>query len=166
MGVTMIMWLLRSAVIRTRWRSSSWATERWRFVMTAAKIRGFAQSGRPSVSPKGTATTLAGSGFGCHWPKRTERFVARIWYRCSWTEWGENACSSRRLPEAPATRGRGFAGILHEGLDGLSVGEVAAVPDDGPYRVGLGEAVSPLRLRGMVAMLSRIKRQVRVKSVA
>jgi len=65
-------------------------------------------------------------------------------------------------PEAPTTRG--FAGILHEGLDGLTVGEVLAVPDDAPYRFGLGEAVSPLRLRGMVAMLSRIKRQVRAKS--
>jgi cysteine desulfuration protein SufE len=64
--------------------------------------------------------------------------------------------------EAPTTRG--FAGILHEGLDGLTVGEVLAVPDDAPYRFGLGEAVSPLRLRGMVAMLGRIKRQIRVKS--
>jgi len=67
-------------------------------------------------------------------------------------------------PEAPTTRG--FAGILHEGLDGLTVGEVLAVPDDAPYRFGLGDAVSPLRLRGMVAMLSRIKRQVRIKSAA
>jgi len=66
-------------------------------------------------------------------------------------------------PEAPTTRG--FAGILYEGLDGLTVGEVLAVPDDAPYRFGLGEAVSPLRLRGMVAMLSRIKRQIRTKSV-
>jgi cysteine desulfuration protein SufE len=65
-------------------------------------------------------------------------------------------------PEAPTTRG--FAGILHEGLDGLTVGEVLGVPDDAPYRFGLGEAVSPLRLRGMVAMLGRIKAQVRVKS--
>ena len=67
-------------------------------------------------------------------------------------------------PEAPTTRG--FAGILHEGLDGLTVGEVLSVPDDAPYRFGLGEAVSPLRLRGMGAMLSRIKRQIRAKSVA
>ncbi len=62
-------------------------------------------------------------------------------------------------PEAPTTRG--FAGILHESLDGLSAAEVLAVPDDAPYRFGLAGAVSPLRLRGMVAMLSRIKRHVR-----
>jgi cysteine desulfuration protein SufE len=66
--------------------------------------------------------------------------------------------------ESPTTRG--FAGILHEGLDGLPAAEVLAVPDDAPYRFGLGEAVSPLRLRGMVAMLSRIKRQVRLRTAA
>jgi cysteine desulfuration protein SufE len=65
-------------------------------------------------------------------------------------------------PEAPTTRG--FAGILQTGLDGLPAAEVLAVPDDAPFRFGLGEAVSPLRLRGMVAMLGRIKRQVREKS--
>jgi cysteine desulfuration protein SufE len=67
-------------------------------------------------------------------------------------------------PEAPTTRG--FAGILQTGLDGLPVAEVLAVPDDVPFKFGLGEAVSPLRLRGMVAMLARIKRQVRIKSLA
>jgi cysteine desulfuration protein SufE len=67
-------------------------------------------------------------------------------------------------PEAPTTRG--FAGILHEGLDGLTAAEVLAVPDDAPMRFGLAEAVSPLRMRGMVAMLGRIKRQVREKSAA
>lgn len=64
--------------------------------------------------------------------------------------------------EAPTTRG--FAGILHEGLDGLTVDEVLGVPDDAPLRFSLGEAVSPLRLRGMVAMLSRIKRQTALKT--
>ena len=64
--------------------------------------------------------------------------------------------------EAPTTKG--FAGILHESLDGLPAAEVLAVPDDAPYRFGLAEAVSPLRMRGMVGMLSRIKRQVRLRT--
>jgi cysteine desulfuration protein SufE len=66
--------------------------------------------------------------------------------------------------EAPTTRG--FAGILHEGLDRLTVEEILAVPEDAPYRFSLAEAVSPLRLRGMVGMLSRIKRQVALKTRA
>lgn len=64
--------------------------------------------------------------------------------------------------EAPTTRG--FAGILHEGLDGLTVAEVLGTPEHAPMRFGLAEVVSPLRIRGMVAMLSRIKRQVRVRT--
>jgi cysteine desulfuration protein SufE len=67
-------------------------------------------------------------------------------------------------PAAPTTRG--FAGILHAGLDGLPPEQLLAVPDDAPYRFGLGEAVSPLRLRGMVSMLGRIKRQVRTLTAA
>jgi len=67
-------------------------------------------------------------------------------------------------PEAPTTRG--FAGILHEGLDGRTVAEVLGTPDDAPMSFALAEVVSPLRLRGMVAMLSRIKRQTALKSAA
>jgi cysteine desulfuration protein SufE len=62
-------------------------------------------------------------------------------------------------PEAPTTRG--FAGILQTGLDGLSADEVLATPDEFTGQLGLNDLVSPLRLRGMAAMLSRIKRQVR-----
>jgi len=65
-------------------------------------------------------------------------------------------------PEAPTTRG--FAGILAEGLEGLSAGEVIAVPNDVPDRLGLAEVISPLRLRGMGGMLARIKRQVQEKA--
>lgn len=60
--------------------------------------------------------------------------------------------------ESPTTRG--FASILAQGLDGLSVQEVLDVPADYPQSLGLGEAVSPLRVRGMTGMLARIKRQV------
>jgi cysteine desulfuration protein SufE len=66
--------------------------------------------------------------------------------------------------EAPTTRG--FASILREGLDGLTAAEILAVPDDVADRLGVGSAVSPLRLRGMVGMLARIKRQVREKQPA
>jgi cysteine desulfuration protein SufE len=61
--------------------------------------------------------------------------------------------------EAPTTRG--FASILHAGLDGLSADEVLDTPAEFSNRLGLADLVSPLRLRGMAAMLARIKRQVR-----
>jgi cysteine desulfuration protein SufE len=61
--------------------------------------------------------------------------------------------------ESPTTRG--FASILAQGLDGLSVAEVLAVPDDYPQTIGLTQAVSPLRIRGMSAMLARTKRRLR-----
>jgi cysteine desulfuration protein SufE len=61
--------------------------------------------------------------------------------------------------ESPTTRG--FAGILHAGLDGLSTEEVLATPGEFSSQLGLQDMVSPLRLRGMAAMLARIKRQIR-----
>ena len=64
--------------------------------------------------------------------------------------------------EAPTTRG--FAGVLHEGLDGLSAGEILSVPDDMPELLGLTRAITPLRMRGMTAMLGRIKRKVAAAS--
>jgi cysteine desulfuration protein SufE len=63
-------------------------------------------------------------------------------------------------PEAPTTRG--FAGILAEGLNGATVEEVLATPDGFWVGMGLQEVVSPLRLRGMSAILGRVKRQVRL----
>lgn len=62
-------------------------------------------------------------------------------------------------PEAPTTRG--LAAILHAGLDGEPVPTVLDTPDDFYLHFGLAEAVSPLRLRGVAAMLARIKRTVR-----
>ncbi|WP_227497385.1 SufE family protein [Planctomonas psychrotolerans] len=66
--------------------------------------------------------------------------------------------------EAPTTRG--FASILSHGLGGLTVDEVLAVPDDFPNTIGLSAAISPLRLRGMTALLGRTKRQVRLRTAA
>ncbi len=62
-------------------------------------------------------------------------------------------------PEAPTTRG--FAGILHAGLDGLDAEQILQTPGEFSAQLGLQDLVSPLRLRGMAAMLARIKRQVR-----
>jgi cysteine desulfuration protein SufE len=65
-------------------------------------------------------------------------------------------------PEAPTTRG--FAGILREGLDGLPVDEVLATPVDFAMRLPVADVVSPLRLRGLSAMLARVKRQLAAAS--
>lgn len=61
--------------------------------------------------------------------------------------------------EAPTTRA--FASILHTGLDGQSAETVLAVPDDFYTRLGIMNSVSPLRIRGLAAMLGRIKNNVR-----
>jgi cysteine desulfuration protein SufE len=67
-------------------------------------------------------------------------------------------------PEAPTTRG--FASILRTGLDGLSAREILATPAEFTTQLGLSDLVSPLRLRGMAAMLARIKRQIQVQQGA
>ena len=77
---------------------------------------------------------------------------------------GPFTCTSTRRLEAPTTRG--FAAILHAGLDGLDADEVLATPPEFSSQLGLADLVSPLRLRGMAAMLSRIKRQVREHQAA
>jgi cysteine desulfuration protein SufE len=61
--------------------------------------------------------------------------------------------------EAPTTRG--FAAILAAGLDDHPSAEILAVPDDFYSELGLAALISPLRLRGMSAMLARIKRRLR-----
>lgn len=61
--------------------------------------------------------------------------------------------------ESPTTRG--FAAILHAGLEGLSADEVLSTPGEFASQLGLADLVSPLRLRGLAAMLARIKQQIR-----
>ena len=53
---------------------------------------------------------------------------------------------------------RGIARFL---LDGLPADEVLATPGEFTSQLGLQDLVSPLRLRGMAALLARIKRQIR-----
>lgn len=64
--------------------------------------------------------------------------------------------------EAPTTRG--FASILHQLLNGHTVAEVLAAPEDIPDRLHLKDAVSLLRINGLRGMLNRIKRQVAEKA--
>jgi cysteine desulfuration protein SufE len=58
--------------------------------------------------------------------------------------------------EAPTVRG--FAGILYEGLNGAEPAAILATPNDLYQRLGLHKVLSPLRLRGLTALLSRMKR--------
>lgn len=61
--------------------------------------------------------------------------------------------------ESPTVRG--FAGILQAGLEGARWEDVLSVPADFYTGMGLEAVVSPLRLRGMGAILARLKRQIR-----
>ncbi|MHA7653168.1 SufE family protein [Mycobacterium sp. ML4] len=77
-----------------------------------------------------------------------------------------DACDPERVrlyfsapAEAPTTRG--FAAILAAGLDGQPADAILAVPEDFYTELGLAALISPLRLRGMSAMLARIKRRLR-----
>ena len=62
-------------------------------------------------------------------------------------------------PETPTVRG--FAGILREGLEGEHYSVVLEVPTTFYASMGLEDVVSPLRLRGMRAILAAIRRSVR-----
>lgn len=61
-------------------------------------------------------------------------------------------------PEAPTTRG--FGGVIIEGLSGQRASTILSVPEDIPSKLGLTNALTPLRLRGMSALLGRIKRNI------
>lgn len=67
-------------------------------------------------------------------------------------------------PSSPTTRG--FAAIVVEGLNGLTPAQIAAIPSDYPYTLGLELVVSPMRLRGMAALLARVKRHVAALAAA
>jgi cysteine desulfuration protein SufE len=64
--------------------------------------------------------------------------------------------------ESPTTRG--FASLLFSVIDGLPVSQALEFDQDFPFKLSLSSAVSLLRLRGMLGILSRIKRQLREKS--
>ncbi|MGH8926866.1 MAG: SufE family protein [Acidimicrobiia bacterium] len=67
-------------------------------------------------------------------------------------------------PQSPTVRG--YAGILAAGLDGESPQSILDVDNDFYLDMGLEEVVTPLRLRGMGAILARLKRQVAEQAAA
>lgn len=60
--------------------------------------------------------------------------------------------------EAPTVRG--YAGILHEALSGATPETILSVPDTFYLDMGLTELITPMRLRGMGAILKRLKNDV------
>jgi cysteine desulfuration protein SufE len=53
---------------------------------------------------------------------------------------------------------RGFAGLLHASLNGATPTAIAATPDDLCQQLGLQKALGALRVRGLTALLRRMKR--------
>ena len=62
-------------------------------------------------------------------------------------------------PEAPTVRG--YAGILKQALDGESAETILNVPDQFYMDMGLSELITPMRMRGMGAILMRLKNELR-----
>ena len=62
-------------------------------------------------------------------------------------------------PESPTVRG--YAAILAEGLDGAPPQTVLDMPEDVYVLLGLNEAITPQRLRGLHALMGYMKRQVK-----
>ncbi len=60
--------------------------------------------------------------------------------------------------ESPTVRG--YAAILAQGLNNATPEEVLATPDDIYLLLGLHQAISPQRLRGLHALMRVMKRQV------
>ena len=62
-------------------------------------------------------------------------------------------------PEAPTVRG--YSSILLDGLEGATAEELLRLPEDVYMLLGLHEAITPQRLRGLHALVVYMKRQVR-----
>ena len=56
---------------------------------------------------------------------------------------------------------RGFASLLYAGLNGATPTAIAATPDDLCQQLGLQKALGSLRVRGLTALLTRMKRNAR-----
>ena len=60
--------------------------------------------------------------------------------------------------ESPTVRG--YAAIVQEGLESATPDTVLQTPDDIHFLLGLHEAISPQRLRGLHVIMAYLKRQV------
>lgn len=60
--------------------------------------------------------------------------------------------------QAPTVRG--FAGLLTELVDGAPTSDIADLPDDLLYRLGIGQSLGMTRQRGLAAVLHRVKHAV------
>ena len=56
---------------------------------------------------------------------------------------------------------RGYAAILAEGFEGATPQAVLDTPEDVYVLLGLNEAITPQRLRGLHALMHYMKRQVK-----
>ena len=65
-----------------------------------------------------------------------------------------------KVPEDAPTVRR-YAGILHEALSGETPETILNVPDQFYMDMGLSELITPMRMRGMGAILMRLKRDVK-----
>jgi len=63
--------------------------------------------------------------------------------------------------ESPTVRG--YAAIVQEGLERATRDRVLHTPDDIHYLLGLHEAISPQRIRGLHVLMAYLKRQVTAK---
>lgn len=73
---------------------------------------------------------------------------------------GEQVKMYFKVPEEAPTV-RGYAGILSEALQGASRQEILNIPDQFYMDMGLSELITPMRLRGMGAILMRLKGALR-----
>ena len=64
------------------------------------------------------------------------------------------------IPEESPTV-RGYAAVLAAGFDGAAPASILNTPDDVYNLLGLNEAVTPQRLRGLHALMIYMKRQVK-----
>lgn len=61
-------------------------------------------------------------------------------------------------PESPTVRG--FLSLLIDGLNGKTAEDVLATPNDLVNKLGLDQALGMMRMRGLPAIVQRIKRDV------